>query len=152
MLLKRLYNAAKQPVGVVVKHTGIAPEQNFSTKMVARAMAEGWMVIEGDQLLLMSENGILRYTIKRVPGYYCVHNGQPMNISAAAYADGSLAAIEARSYLASHGFAGVASPDPSKPAGYERINHYECVLDLDQHAKLRAIPGALAPSTAPVEV
>lgn len=150
MLLKRLYDEDGQPTGVAVKHTGRAAAQNFSTTLVAQAMAEGWMSIDGNVLTLHATNGDLRYTIRRTPGYYCCHNGAPMPISAAAYGDGALAAIEARAYLKANGFSG--SPDPSNPAGYERINQYECVLDEGQHAKLRAVPGALAPSAVPVEV
>jgi hypothetical protein len=34
---------------------------------------------------------------------------------------------------------------PGKYEG-EQINHYECVLDAAQHARFKAVPGALAPS------
>ena len=156
MLLKREHEPSDdgEPrfVGVEVRHTGIDAAQNFSTTLVAQAMAEGWMSIDGNVLTLHAANGDLRYTVKRTPGYYCCHNGAPMPISAAAYGDGALAAVEARQYLKANGFEGVASPDPNNPAGYERINWYECELDAAQHEALRARPGALAPSTQPVEV
>ena len=85
-------------------------------------------------------------TSKRRPGYYCSHNGARMDLSAEAYGDPAIAAVEAQQYLKANGFADVASPDPQNPAGYQRLHHYECELDADQHARFKAVPGALAPS------
>jgi hypothetical protein len=156
MLLKRKYDLRDpaNPVvtGVELRHTGIHAEQNFSTRLVSQALAEGWMEVAGDTILLHTDVGPLRYSVKRAPGYYCCHDGKRIPISEMAQHErlrsgiGRLAAAEARAYLATQGFAGKASPDPAHPAGYLVLEHYECVLDAAQHAKHKAKPGALAPS------
>lgn len=161
MLLKRKYDQRDpaNPVvtGVELRHTGTHAEQNFSERLVTQAMAEGWMEIAGDTLILHTDAGPLRYAIKRAPGYYCCHDGQPIAISELAQRErlrtgiGRLAAAEARAALAARGFAGKASPDAAHPAGYLVLEHYECVLDAAQHAKFKAVLGALAPSMRAVK-
>lgn len=156
MLLKRKYDLRDpaNPVvtGVELRHTGIHAEQNFSVRLVSQALAEGWMEVSGDTILLHTDAGPLRYSVKRAPGYYCCHDGKRIPISEMAQHErlrsgiGRLAAAEARAYLATQGFAGKASPDPANPAGYLVLEHYECVLEAAQHAKYKAKPGALAPS------
>lgn len=155
MLLKRQYDLGDpgnpRVTGVELRHTGIHAEQNFSARLVFQAIAEGWMTLAGDLLLLKTATATLRYAIKRSPGYYCCHDGSRIPISDVAQQErlrtgiGRLAAAEARAHLAAHGFAGKKSPDPANPAGYQVIEHYECVLDAAQHAKYKAVPGALAP-------
>lgn len=156
MLLKRKYDmrdpASPVVTGVELGHTGIKAEQNFSVRLVSQALAEGWMELAGDTILLHTDVGPLRYTVKRAPGYYCCHDGKRIPISEMAQHErlrsgvGRLAAQEARAYLALHGYAGKPSPDAANPAGYVSLEHYECVLEAAQHAKYRARPGALAPS------
>lgn len=156
MLLKRKYDlrdpASPVVTGVELRHTGTHAEQNFSVRLVTQGLAEGWMEIAGDTILVHTDVGPLRYSVKRAPGYYCAHDGKRIPISELAGQErlrtgvGKLAAAEARAYLATQGYAGKASPDPANPAGYAVIDHYECVLDAAQHAKHRAKPGALAPS------
>lgn len=161
MLLKRKYDLRDpaNPVvtGVELRHTGIHAEQNFSVRLVSQALAEGWMELQGDTILLHTDVGPLRYSVKRAPGYYCCHDGKRIPISEMAQHErlrsgvGRLAAAEARAYLATQGFAGKASPDPANPAGYLVLEHYECVLEAGQHAKYKAKPGALAPSQHPAK-
>lgn len=156
MLLKRQYDLGEpgnpRVTGVELRHTGMHAEQNFSARLVFQAIAEGWMTLAGDLLLLKTATATLRYAIKRSPGYYCCHDGSRIPISDVAQQErlrtgiGRLAAAEARAYLAERGFAGKASPDAGNPAGYQVLEHYECVLDAAQHAKYKAVPGALAPS------
>ncbi len=156
MLLKRLYDRtdADNPVcnGVELRHTGTHAAQNFSERLATQAMAEGWMAIGGGTITLKTDVGPLLYTIKREPGYYCCHDGQPIPISEMAKRErlrsgiGRLAAAEAKAYLAARGFAGKPSPDARNPSGYEVIDHYECVLEAAQHERYKARPGALAPS------
>ncbi len=43
---------------------------------------------------------------------------------------------------------GEASPDLTSPAGYVRINHFECVLDAGQHDKFRVKDVNRPPRTA----
>lgn len=162
MLLKRLYAAdpeTAQPVvtGVQLRHTGTHAEQNFSERLVSQAVAEGWMVLGEGTITVHTDAAPLRYTVRRAPGYWCCHDGKPIAISELAQRErlrtgvGRLAAAEARAYLAAHGFAGKPSPDAANPAGYQVLEHFECVLDAGQHAKYQAAPGALAPSTRAVK-
>lgn len=136
MLLKRLFEDGKVS-GVRVLHTGTSPEQNFSTRLVTQAAAEGWLSILGDRLTIHAEGEDLTYTILRTPGYYCVHDGLPM-----------LDGRDAREHIAAN-YAGVPSPDPANPSGYEKLNHYECRLDAGQHAKYKAKPGDAGALFAP---
>ncbi|MCI0517231.1 MAG: hypothetical protein L0Y45_05280, partial [Woeseiaceae bacterium] len=75
----------------------------------------------------------LRYTIKRRPGRYCLHCG-------AALANDSKGDL-ARLHVAEK-HAGVASPNPRVPAGYENLTYFECVLDAVQHEKYRVKSGS----------
>jgi hypothetical protein len=158
MLLKRLYDPASleagapKVIGLKLRHTGTDAEQNFSTELVAELIAGGLMKLEANKLTLLTTGEPLVYTVKRRPGYYCCHDGKPIPISDFALREmlttgvGKLVAAEARAYLKAHGFEGKPSPSASSPAGYECINHFECVLDEKQHAKYKAVKGALAPS------
>jgi hypothetical protein len=138
MRLKRQYDDKGECNGVLVMHTGTTPEQNFSTDLVATAQAQGWMAIDGDKLKLKSACGAeLLYTVRRTPGYYCCHDGAPIPISAAGWMDPRVASAEARAYLKANGFEGRPSPDAGNPAGYCRINAYECVLDASQHEQFK---------------
>lgn len=129
MYLKRIHEGGKC-VGVRVLHTGTSREQNFSTRLVFQAAAEGWLTIAGDVLTIAAQNAKLVYKVTARPGYYCVHDGEPMPDAATA-----------RMYVAQK-FAGVPSPDPGNPAGYGLRNHFECVLDPVQHDRFRTSAGA----------
>lgn len=146
MLLKRRYDEDGKVSGLEIKHTGTRPEQNFSTTLVAEWIGSGLASISGDMLLLSTKPEPLRYKILRKPGYYCCHTGKRMEMSPEAYGDPALAAIEGRQYLKDAGLLGKLSPDRNNPSGYRRTHAYECVLDEKQHAKFKAVPGALAPS------
>lgn len=149
MLLKRQFDPASlggpNPVctHVSVKHTGSSLDQNFSSRLVAQAMAEGWMSLSGGQLTVKADPEDLRYDVLRGPGYYCVHDGKEIPVSNLARDErlrtgmGRLAAAEAKAYLKANGFEGVTSPNPAHPSGYEVIDHFECVLDSEQHAKFK---------------
>jgi hypothetical protein len=146
MLLKRHYNADGSVARLELKHTGTHPEQNFSTTLIAQWLGLGLATVSGDVLTLDTEPEPLRYTIVRKPGYYCCHSGKRLDLSPEAYGDPALAAIEARQYLKDAKLLGKASPDANNPAGYRRTHAYECVLDEAQHARFKAVNGALAPS------
>jgi hypothetical protein len=138
MKLKRQFaNGPDKPcTHMTVVHTGTHPEQNFSQRMVAHGLVEGWMRLDGGALYLKADGGEeLRYVIRRSPGYYCKSSGEPIAVSAAAVAQlfaghGKLAAAEAQAWLAAHGKA---------PGDYEATWAYECVLDDAQHARYRAV-------------
>jgi hypothetical protein len=147
MELKRHYekDADGKPVRVShvsVVHTGTTPQQNFSGRLVDAGLADGWLAISGTRLTIKTDGEPLGYTIVHPPGVYCCHDGKPIALSQRARDErlrdpthAKLAASEARAYLEKHGFAGKASPDPQNPSGYRVADHYECVLDADQHAQ-----------------
>lgn len=162
MLFKRLYDPAAldgpgpRPNALALGHTGTHAAQNFSADFVAEAVAGGYAALDGDTLRLTVQTGAgedtLRYAIKRRPGYYSCHDGQPIPISDLAQREAlsgiaRLAAAEARAWLAAHGHAGKASPDPQQPAGYAVTHSYECELDAAQHARYR-LPAGTPPALA----
>lgn len=119
---------------IVVEHTGIQEAQNFSTGLVVEALKAGWMELAKGKLILKAEPEDLKYTILREPGRYCLHCQAKLPDDE----KGELAQIHV---LTEH--PGAASPDPSSPAGYIKINAYECMLDPKQHARFKAKkPGA----------
>lgn len=134
MKLQRQFTDGKCTHMAVI-HTGASADQNFSQRLVAHGLAEGWLTRDGDHLLLKTEGEPLRYRIKREPGYYCRSTGERIDISVAAVAQlfaghGLLSAAEANAWLVSRG----------KPAGdYEATWAYECELDAEQHARYRAV-------------
>lgn len=151
MYVKRIYKDGAP--GVVeclrVIHTGTSRAQNFSTGLVYEGIAAGFIRLEGDELILKTDEGDLRYRIKREPGWYSCHDGAAIPISQAAQREafetgsGRLSAGEARAFLESRGLWGKPSPDPSHPAGYEVVNAYQCELDAAQHEAKKAVPGGL---------
>jgi hypothetical protein len=127
---------------VSVVHTGTSPQQNFSGRLVDAGLADGWLSISGTRLTIKTDAEPLGYAIVHPPGYYCCHDGKEIKLSQRARDErlrdpthAKLAAAEARAYMEKAGFAGKASPDPQNPAGYRVIDHYECKLDAEQHAK-----------------
>jgi hypothetical protein len=147
MLLKRIYTKpegwGKQvdengkcinppPLDYIsLANTGINPEQNFSTDLVTEGLTSGRMKIDGETLIMDTYPEPLRYTIKRRPGRYCLHCGEKL-------ADDQTGAL-ARLHVAEK-HAGEPSPDKNVPAGYISINHFECVLNAEQHEKYRVKP------------
>ncbi len=124
MLLKRIYEHDEDDNLVVdsegravldhIKILRAGPRQNFSDRLVGGGILEGWIALKGDKLTLLTKPRAV-YRIKRKPGYYCSHCGEAMPGSQ-----------EARAHIADE-HSGKKSPDPSNPAGYERIHYYECV-------------------------
>lgn len=123
-------------IHVEVKHTGVHPEQNFSSRMVMNAVSEGWMVIEGDKLTIKTceHQPNLVYTINRSPGHYALQDGSRIPISDLAKEErqrtgiGRLSAKEALAYITAKGFTN---------KGYEVIDHFECVLDSALHDQFK---------------
>ncbi len=124
---------------VTVHHTGLSAEQNFDDGLIDQALVQGWATLEGDRLLLKTDGEPLRYTVNRMPGYFCKSTGEPIPISAKAWArfrfggDSALSQPEAKAWLAARGLA---------PNDYDIAVAYHCVLDADQHERLRAVPDA----------
>jgi hypothetical protein len=137
MLMQRKY--AKDGVTVthvLVKHTGVSAEQNFSHRLVEDGMAAGWIAITDDKLKMLAQPERLVYTLKREPGYYCISTGERIPVSARSWASanrGTLARAEAQAWLKSKRL---------KDTDYEVTNAYECVLDAGQHDKFHAVVDA----------
>lgn len=124
MKIKRNYKDGRCDY-VDIIHTGVNPEQNFSTRLVAAALKEGWMEMKAGKIIIKAQPEDLVYTIVKDPGYYCCHDGEKME-------DANMA----KAYIEKN-FPGVPSPDKSNPLGYMKINHYACVLDTAQHEKYK---------------
>jgi hypothetical protein len=114
--------------GVDVEHTGTNAEQNFSTTLVIDFLKKGIIEIAEEILILHSGQEDLRYKIKRRPGRYCLHCGEKLPDDE----KGELARLH---IVEKH--LGLKSPDPYNPSGYVALNHFECLLDSDQHNKLK---------------
>jgi hypothetical protein len=115
--------------GIELLHTGASRRQNFSDSMVDTEIAAGRMAFDADgNLVVYTEQVALRYKVLRTPGSYCLHCGENLNDDTRN--DGAIS----RAHVAEK-HPGISSPDPANPAGYERIHHYECELDAEQHAK-----------------
>jgi hypothetical protein len=137
MKIERKFSAdGKRCTHVVVHHTGTAPEQNFSDRLVDAAVSEGWIVISGDQLQMKTDGEPLRYQLLRRPGYFCKSSGESIPIGVEAWLrfrlanDSRQSRAEALAWLAAHG---KASDD------YDITTAYHCVLDAAQHARHRAV-------------
>ena len=135
MLLKRQHDSAGSCTGVLVKHTGLTAEQNFSRRLVSQAVAAGWMEIDGDLLTIDAKPEPLRYQLLRTPGYYCLSSGDRIPIGENAWVEllageAALASRERAAWLASHGM---------QADDYTLTLAYECVLSAEQHVKFKAV-------------
>lgn len=126
-------------------HSGTSPEQNFSDRLVDTAQREGWIVIDGNTLLMKTADEPLRYEITRKPGYFCKSTGEAIPVTEANWlrfrmANDQRASAEAKAWLAANG---KAADD------YDITTAYHCVLDATQHANYRAVsPGGGLPAVA----
>lgn len=75
-------------------------------------MAQGWLTLHANQLVLQGDKGALVYRVDRPPGIYCCHCQAPM-------ADGP----EALAHVG-RAHPGQPSPDASNPAGYRHDHFY----------------------------
>lgn len=126
MELKRPFKGDDGKTRVGIMHTGTHPEQNFSGKMVARGIADGWLSIVRGILVLHADPEDLTYKILRGPGRHCLHCG--------AVIENDPKGNSAREHMAKE-HPGLASPDPQWPHGYKVVDGYECVLAAAQHEK-----------------
>lgn len=126
MLLKRIYKPGTSELDYIsVGHTGMNPEQNFSIDLINEGLERGLMSVVDSTLIFYAHPENLRYTIKREPGHYCLHCGLKLPSDE----KGAQARLHV---LMTH------KGEPAKGAGYEKINHFECVLDAEQHMKFKA--------------
>lgn len=110
---------------VDILHTGYSQEQNFSTRLVTNALSEGWMSMQNGEIILKASPEDLVYKILRGPGYYCCFDHMKFDD-----------AVSAKNHVDTQ-HKGEKSPDPNNPHGYEKINHYHCILDAAQHNKYK---------------
>lgn len=139
MHIKRLYekDAAGElalrdgkPVVAGVRLLKAGARQNFSTRLVPRAVAEGWLTLSRGQIIVHAAGAPdLVYRIVRGPGYWCCHCGCALENDRAAQAH--LAAAHKDQ----------PSPDENWPAGFACLNHYECVLVSDPPGAVRTAGG-----------
>jgi len=132
MLMKRIYGSDGKLDYVELRHTGTGEAQNFSRKLVEAGTAEGWILFEGGKLTLKVKPEALVYTVKRTPGYYCLHCNEKL-VS-------DVLGTEARAHVAAKHAGASASPDKAWPMGYLVTHAYECTLDPKQHEKFKALP------------
>lgn len=111
--------------GVSVKHTGVSRAQNFSSKLVSTAVADGWMSLVKGQIVLHAREGDLTYKVLRSTGHYCCHCGERLPNES-----------DARAHVAAN-HAGEKSPDKNNPSGYKLIDGYETELDEETHNRFR---------------
>lgn len=115
-------------IGYAVEHTGATRDQHFSVGFVTDCVLKGLMTISGDELTLTVQPESLHYEILRTPGRYCLHCNEKLE-------NDELGELARLHVALNH--AGVASPDPNQPAGYEAINYYDCLLDATQHEQYK---------------
>jgi len=125
MLLKRVYEDGRC-TKVEIKHTGFDREQNFSTRLVSGAMAEGWMRMDDKYIYIKTTEEELVYKINKRPGYYCCFD------------DKYFESVDMVKSWVESNYKDKESPDPQNPLGYKKLNHYECVLEAHQHEKYKA--------------
>ncbi len=100
-----------------VKHMKIihaGDRWNFSTRVMAMGVKEGWLTHSNDRVGIKTEDGSLDYNVNREPGCYCCHCGDPMESGRKAE----------RHVEDAH--SGKKSPDSNNPAGYCITHAYEC--------------------------
>lgn len=122
---------------IEVKHTGNNPEQNFSERFVKQGIDLGFISILKNMLILHGKPEDLKYKIVRTPGHYCCHCGKALEDANQVISDGLTVG---KKHVSEHH--PDAAPDKQNPAGYERINHFHCVLAANQHEQFRAKKGA----------
>lgn len=91
--------------------------QNFTQKLIDRAIREGFMSMSKGKIVLHTESGDLSYKILQSPGYFCCHDNKALG------GEG-----EARSYVYTN-FKGIESPDSNNPSGYRKDNFHACELE-----------------------
>jgi hypothetical protein len=99
---------------------------HLTPELVRKAVKQGWITISGNKLTVSFVNApSVTYTIKREPGYYCLHCGIELEDANQVLDDGKTVGQQHVAAVHSNS----ESPDASNPAGYERINFYDCVKE-----------------------
>lgn len=119
---------------LAIHHTGLDAEQHFSTGFVENGIEEGWIAIQDGKLVLYAVPENLVYDIRRVPGRYSCFDGSKLPDDEDD--SGKLARV-----VIAERHVGAPSPDPAHPAGYFKINYYDCVLNAEQQEKFRLRKG-----------
>ena len=73
MKIKRVFEGGRVR-GVLALH--VSGRQNFSVKIVAKGMREGWLTCRDGRIIVHGVDGDLRYRILRIPGRYPTANGR----------------------------------------------------------------------------
>lgn len=111
--------------GVELK-SELKPRAHFTPDFVRAGQKAGFITISGNVMLLTTVNaGTIRYRVEREPGYYCCHCGAELEDAGQVHEDGKTGG---QHHVADE-HSGAPSPDRNNPAGYERINFYDCVKE-----------------------
>ena len=122
MKLKRLYKDGKVS-GIQIKRFPTNGRQHLSEKIVAKGIAEGWLSINDETVTIHDQVGDLDMNILRKPGRYCCHCGEKLEDDDHLVKSGEAA----RAHVVSM-HKGKKSPDPENPAGYLKLNYFDCVV------------------------
>lgn len=123
MLLKRKYKDGVVS-GIQIKRFPVNGKQHLSPRVVNGGLAEGWLSITDAAITIHDEAGDLVLNVDRAPGRYCCHCGDKLRDDDRSDAPG----VFARKHVQDE-HPGTKSPDSSNPAGYEKINYFECTVE-----------------------
>lgn len=104
--------------GVQILHAGA--RQKFSVRLIATAVAEGWMTLDANRIIVKGQPQNVTYRIERAPGRYCCHCSEKL--------PDDVGGLLARIHV-SQRHPTVPSPHPNHPAGYGMTNAFECVRE-----------------------
>jgi hypothetical protein len=108
-------------VGIEIQDLGATPNQHFTPKFVEAGLTQGWIDLDAKKgtLTVNGENRSVGYIVKRLPGHYCLTCGEKL--------ESDDKGTMARLHLLTVHKGEKLRTTPEWPAGYERINYYECV-------------------------
>jgi len=109
--------------GIEITRLSPSGNQHFSPKLVAMGEIEQWLSISKDKkhIVIHEAGGDIPFKILREPGRYCCHCGVKLEDDNHLIAPGEAA----RKHVADE-HEGEVSPDVFNPAGYEKINYFDC--------------------------
>jgi hypothetical protein len=123
MRLKRLYAHAADGTPTTVRGIRVlraSERQHFSPGLIDGGIREGWLSMGQGRLTLHGEAGDVVYQLVRTPGAYCCHCDARIEDASVLVAPGF---TRGRQHVA-QAHPGVASPDPTSPAGYRVESYY----------------------------
>lgn len=128
MYLKRLFNKTENGLQLAgVKVLRANKIYHLPPDTLTQGISQGWITMTKGHCIIHGSDGDVDYLVTRGPGIYCCHCeekiGEP---NEGATPEG---AAKMRKHVLTHG-EGVASPDPTNPAGYRQDNFFNCVSEV----------------------